>query len=185
MLHFLLQCGRHYLGVPQPTTHPVNQTVQPGESVTFSVRASGPPVLRYQWQRNGVNISGATADDYTKSAVASDSGATFRAIVSNDAGSVTSNSAVLTVSANQAPGATITQPASGTLYSGGSVINYSGTATDPEDGTLPGSAFTWRVDFHHDAHIHPFMASTTGATSGSFTIPKRGTQRPTSGIEST
>jgi glucose/arabinose dehydrogenase len=160
--------------MPGITTHPASRTVQPGESVTFSVRASGPPVLRYQWQRNGVNIGGATAEDYTLSAVASDSGATFRAIVSNDAGSVTSNSAVLTVSANQAPAGTITQPATGTLYSGASVINYSGTATDPEDGALPGSAFTWRVDFHHDAHIHPFMASTSGATSGSFTIPNTG-----------
>ena len=138
------------------------------------MRASGPPVLRYQWQRNGVNIAGATSEDYTLSTVQSDSGARFRAIVSNDAGSVFSNEAVLTVSPNQAPTGTITQPASGTIYSGGSVITYGATATDPEDGTLPASAFTWRVDFHHDAHIHPFMASTTGATGGSFTIPTTG-----------
>ena len=50
---------------PSITTHPSSQTVAPGASVTFSVRASGPPPLRYQWQRNGVNISGATAQDYT------------------------------------------------------------------------------------------------------------------------
>ena len=79
------------------------------------------------------------------------------------AGNVLSNEAVLTVTANQPPTGTITQPAAGTLYSGGSVINYAGTATDPEDGTLPASAFTWRVDFHHDTHSHPFVPSTTGA----------------------
>ena len=39
---------------PSITTHPSSQTVAPGASVTFSVRASGPPPLRYQWQRNGV-----------------------------------------------------------------------------------------------------------------------------------
>ncbi len=35
------------------TSHPTSQTVAPGASVTFSVRASGPPPLRYQWRRNG------------------------------------------------------------------------------------------------------------------------------------
>ena len=85
-----------------------------------------------------------------------------------------SNEAVLTVSSNDAPTGTITQPAAGALYSGGSVIAYAGTGTDPQDGTLPASAFTWRVDFHHDAHVHPFIAPTTGAVSGSFTIPTTG-----------
>ena len=48
----------------------------------------------------------------------------------------------LTVTTNQPPVGTITQPAVGTLYSGGNVISYAGTATDPEDGALPASAFT-------------------------------------------
>jgi glucose/arabinose dehydrogenase len=159
---------------PTITSHPSSRTVAPGASVTFSVRATGPSPLRYQWQRNGVNVPGATAQDYTFVAASSDNGVRFRAIVSNDNGSVMSNEAVLTVTASQPPVGTITQPPAGTLYSGGSVVNYSGTATDAEDGTLPASAFTWRVDFHHDTHSHPFVASTTGATSGSFTIPTTG-----------
>ena len=162
---------------PTITSHPTSQTVAPGASVTFSVRASGPAPLRYQWLRNGTTIPGATAPDYTiASVVAGDNGARFRARVSNDfdTSGVLSNEATLTVSANQAPTATITQPAAGTLYSGGMVINYAGTGTDPEDGTLPAGAFTWQVDFHHDTHIHPFIPATTGATSGSFTIPAVG-----------
>ena len=39
---------------------------------------------------------------------------------------------------------------------------------------LPASAFTWQVDFHHDTHSHPHMAATSGAQSGSFTIPTTG-----------
>jgi hypothetical protein len=149
--------------------------VAPGASVTFSVRASGPPTLRYQWQRNGANIAGATAQDYSIASVAqSDNGAQFRALVTNDFGNALSNSATLTVTGNQAPNGTITQPASGTLYSGGNVINYAGTGSDPEDGNLPPSAFTWRVDFHHDTHVHPFIAPTSGASSGSFTVPTTG-----------
>ena len=139
------------------------------------MRASGTPPLRYQWQRNGANIPGATGQDYTiASVVPADNGARFRARVTNDFGNVLSNEAVLTVTSNQAPTGTITQPVAGTLYSGGMVVNYAGTATDPEDGPLAASAFTWRVDFHHDTHLHPFLASTTGASSGSFTIPTIG-----------
>ncbi|MET0167943.1 MAG: PQQ-dependent sugar dehydrogenase, partial [Vicinamibacterales bacterium] len=160
---------------PSITQHPASRTVAPGASVTFSVRASGTPPLRYQWQRNGANIAGATAQDYTlASVVQADNGARFRAIVSNGFGSVTSNAAILTVSANRPPSPTISQPAAGTLYSGGRVIAYSGSATDPEDGTLPASAFTWRVDFHHDTHVHPFAPSTSGVRNGSFTVPTSG-----------
>jgi hypothetical protein len=66
------------------------------------------------------------------------------------------------------------QPAAGTLYSAGQTISFSGTGTDPEEGTLPAAAFTWRVDFHHDTHTHPFMQPTSGVSSGSFTIPTSG-----------
>ena len=159
---------------PSITQHPSSRTVAPGTSVTFSVRASGPAPLSYQWQRNGANIPGATAQDYSLVAAAGDNGARFRAIVSNSFGNVLSNEATLTVTSNQPPVGTITQPAVGTLYNGGSVISFAGTATDPENGTLPASAFTWRVDFHHAAHSHPHVPSTSGVTSGSFTAATTG-----------
>jgi glucose/arabinose dehydrogenase len=160
---------------PSITSHPADRTVPPGAAVTFSVRASGAGPLRYQWQRNGANIAGATAQDFTiGSAASTDNGARFRAVVANDFGSTSSAEAVLTIAANATPSATITQPVSGTVYSGGVVINYAGTATDPEDGTLPASAFTWRVDFHHDAHTHPVVAPTSGSRTGSFTVPAAG-----------
>ncbi len=89
---------------PTITSHPSSRTVAPGTPVTFSVRASGPAPLRYQWQRNGANITGATSQDYTiASPATTDSGARFRAVVSNDFGSTTSAEAVLTV--NVEPGA--------------------------------------------------------------------------------
>jgi len=164
---------------PSITSHPASKAVAPGASVTFSVRASGTPPLRYQWQRNGVNISGANGQDYTIASVtASDNSASFRAVVSNDHGSVTSNEAVLTVSGNRGPTASIAQPIAGTTYTSGMLINYAGSSSDPEDGPLPAAAFTWQVDFHHDTHTHPFIAPRTGATSGSFTIPTSGETSP-------
>ena len=160
---------------PTITMHPASRTVQAGAPVTFSVRASGTPPLRYQWMRNGVDLAGATAQDYSIAAAGqADNGVQFRALVTNDFGNVLSDEALLSVTPNQAPTGTITQPVAGMLYSGGMVVDYAGTATDPEDGTLAASAFTWRVDFHHDTHTHPFLASTTGASSGSFTIPTLG-----------
>ncbi|HEX8141886.1 MAG TPA: PQQ-dependent sugar dehydrogenase [Pyrinomonadaceae bacterium] len=86
---------------PVITAHPSNQTVAVGQTATFSVTATGSAPLSYQWQKNGVNINGATSATYTTPPVAaSDNGAQFRCIVSNNSGSATSNSATLTVADN-------------------------------------------------------------------------------------
>jgi glucose/arabinose dehydrogenase len=159
---------------PSISTHPASITVAAGQTASFSVSASGSGPLVYQWQRNGVNISGANSPTYSFTASTADNGAQFRAVVSNSAGSATSNAATLTVPSNAAPTATITSPANGTNYRGGQVFTFSGTGSDPEDGALPASAFTWRVDFHHDDHNHPHVPNTSGSTSGSFTIADRG-----------
>ena len=42
------------------SAQPANVTVAAGQSATFAVTASGTAPLAYQWQRNGVNIAGAT-----------------------------------------------------------------------------------------------------------------------------
>ena len=160
---------------PQITSHPVDVTVSAGQPASFSVTASGTPTLSFQWQRDAANIPGATSASYTiASATLPDNGATFRAVVSNTFGSDTSTSATLLVTSNSSPTATITTPANGTFYTAGQTVTYAGTGTDPESGNLPPSAFTWQVDFHHDAHAHPFIPATTGATSGSFVIPQSG-----------
>jgi glucose/arabinose dehydrogenase len=160
---------------PAIVTQPSNQTVAAGQPATFSVTATGTAPLAYQWQKNNASISGATGASYTiASAQPADAGA-YRVIVSNASGSVTSTAATLTVTAfNNPPVAQIITPAAGTLYRGGDTINFSGNATDTEDGTLPASAFTWLVDFHHDTHRHDGPPVADGVKSGSFTIPTSG-----------
>jgi glucose/arabinose dehydrogenase len=92
---------------PVITTQPVSRTVQPGAPATFSVRASGTPPLQYQWRRNGLDINGATAPDYTvAAAAATDNGARYRAVVVNRFGNALSNEAVLTVSTGGGGGGT-------------------------------------------------------------------------------
>jgi glucose/arabinose dehydrogenase len=154
---------------------PESQTVSPGQRVSFTASATGTPPLRYQWLRNGTELPGQTAASLTLPAVArADSNARFRVRVSNDSGSVLSPEAVLLVRADTAPVATIVSPTEGALYSAGDVITFEGLGTDAEDGALPASAFTWRVDFHHDDHLHPFVPATSGVRRGTFTVPVRG-----------
>ncbi len=54
-------------------------------------------------------------------------------------------------------------------------ISFSGSATDPEDGTLPETALSWTAIIHHcdtidDCHAHP-LNSFSGVSSGSFEAP--------------
>jgi plastocyanin len=44
---------------------PISQTVEQGDTVTFSVVAQGPSPLRYQWVLGGTNISGATNSSFS------------------------------------------------------------------------------------------------------------------------
>ena len=159
---------------PTISVQPQSQTISASAPVTFSVSANGTGPLSYQWQRGTTNIAGATTSSYTFTTQLSDNGATFRCVVSNSFGTATSNSAILTVVDNDPPTATITQPASGTPFTGGQVIAYAGDATDPEDGTVAASGFEWEVVFHHDDHVHPYQGPISGTKSGSFTAATTG-----------
>lgn len=94
-------------------------------------------------------------------------------IYTDSAGSITATPSPSPTPVNLAPAAVILTPASGSLYNAGTTISFSGSGTDPEDGNLPASAFTWVVQRHHNdgiAHTHPVLGPING-TSGSFTTP--------------
>ncbi|MCP3167775.1 PQQ-dependent sugar dehydrogenase [Myxococcus qinghaiensis] len=172
------QVGRIAYTASLPPTiaqQPASTLVSVGTPATFTVSASGEPPLTYRWQRNGVDIAGATSTSYVlTSAQLADSGARFRAVVTNGLGSATSTEAVLTVTTNRPPVATIATPAAGATYTASTPLLFSGSASDLEDGALPASALTWNITFHHDTHTHPAMTDTTGIASGSWPIPNIG-----------
>lgn len=86
--------------LPRIDTAPRAVTVAVGQSATFEVVASGSAPLAYEWRRNGSPVAGANADRYTTPAVTlADNGALYSVVVSNAAGSVTSDAVALGVSA--------------------------------------------------------------------------------------
>lgn len=86
------------LSAPRVVEAPVDQTVKPGDDATFSARAEGSAPLSFQWQRNGVDIPGATASTYTLPAASeSDAGSRLRVVVRNGAGEAASSEATLRV----------------------------------------------------------------------------------------
>ena len=82
--------------LPVIVTEPDSVTITSGATTTLSVSASGES-LSYQWQKGGVAIAGATSATYTISSVSESDAGAYTVKVSNSAGSITSNTAVLTV----------------------------------------------------------------------------------------
>ena len=113
----------------------------------------GTAPLSYQWRKNGANIPRATSASYTTPAArAGDNGSLFSVVVSNIGGSVTSNSATLTV---RTPPTITTQPADTTVRAG-QRARFSVAAT----GTPP-LLYQWTKN----------GLNISGATKASYTTP--------------
>src|SRR5215472_580057 len=140
---------------PWITTQPANQTVTAGQSATFSVVAAGPAPLNYQWNKNGTAISGATSSSYTTPTTIFDNGAQFTVVISNAAGSVTSNAATLTVTASAVAPTITAQPVNQAV-----TVGQAATFSVVAAGTVPLS-YQWQKN----------GGNITGATSSSYTTP--------------
>jgi poly(3-hydroxybutyrate) depolymerase len=141
---------------PRIVSQPVSNVQMAGCPASFWAVATGKPPLAYQWQKNGVDIPGATSPWYTTpSTTAADSGATFRVIVRNASGSATSNAATLTVNAAPADPKIVTPPADQTVTAG-QPVTFAVAATG--SSTL---SYQWKKN----------GIDIVGATAASFTIP--------------
>jgi hypothetical protein len=120
-------------------TGPSNQSVNVGQSATFTFTVTSSTSYTIAWYRNGVLIPGQTGLSYTlTNAQLTDTGALFSAIVTNAAGPISSNTATLTVTAALV----------GSYYQGTtdySALLLAGSDTVPYLGTFPittGQPFT-------------------------------------------
>ena len=180
---------------PIITLEPVRQAVTMGHTATFSVIAAGTAPLNYQWQKNGVPISGATSSTYTSPATkTSDDGASFGVMVSNAVGTVTSSPAVLTV--NAAAGQLVSDPTSvnfGTLNIGTTstasvtLTNGSSSYVTVSNVSVSGSGFSvsgvpsgFIMAPGQTATMNVMFApASTGNVGGSVTISSDATGSPT------
>jgi glucose/arabinose dehydrogenase/PKD repeat protein len=88
---------------------------------------------------------------------------------------VSSTDAVAITVGNTAPVVTIDSPAPSLTWQVGDTIQFSGHATDSEDGTLPASSLAWSLALHHcttatSCHVHP-LQDFVGVSGGSFVAP--------------
>lgn len=121
---------------PQITQQPQSQTVAVGAEVRLSVQATGSDPLSYRWQISHFNIPGASSPEFViTDAQPGDSGE-YQVVVSNAAGSVTSQVAVVTVT--QAP-VIVNQPQSIAAQAGQDIV-FSVDAT----GLAP-LTYQWRI----------------------------------------
>lgn len=91
-----------YVSTPRILAQPRSVNVELGELVTFWIRADGGD-LSYQWQKlnNGTwyDITGATSASYVVMARTEVHNTQYRCVITNTAGSVTSNTATLSIRA--------------------------------------------------------------------------------------
>jgi poly(3-hydroxybutyrate) depolymerase len=119
MWAFFSQFLTNTQATPEIVSQPVDNVQPSGQPASFWVTATGNPSLTYQWQKNGVDILGATANWYTTPATTlADNRATFRAVVTNSSGSAVSAAATLTVGPAPADPQITTQPTDQTVTAG-------------------------------------------------------------------
>jgi endonuclease/exonuclease/phosphatase family metal-dependent hydrolase len=131
MKDFLIPAGNGSgTNPPVIVTQPQSQTNAAGATITFSVGASGSGMLACQWQFNGTNIAGATANPFVLVNAQLTNNGNYSVIVTNLFGSVTSSNAVLLLT--NAPPAITTQPQSQSVLAGQTAtFSVAATGTPP------------------------------------------------------
>ena len=82
---------------PVITRQPQSQAIRIGNSVTLTLAVYGSSPLEYQWQKDDIDITGATAKAFTIEEFAQSDAGSYQCTVNNDFGNETSDVAELTV----------------------------------------------------------------------------------------
>ena len=152
---------------PVIVTPPASQSVNVGDSVTLSTTVTGSAPLTYQWLKDGAVILGANTASLTLNGVQITDAGSYQVYVSNAAGSVLSDGAILTVNAAPVPPSIVVPPVSQTVGVGSDV-----TFTVVTTGTAP-LTYQW---YHDDALLSGATAATLVLTNvqfgdaGSYTV---------------
>ncbi|MBP2331193.1 glucose/arabinose dehydrogenase [Kibdelosporangium banguiense] len=146
-------------------------------NVTFNASASNDPegaALSYAWDLDGdgsfTDATGPVVSrTYTTAKV-------YNASVRvSDPGGLNDVATKRIFAGTTPPTVSIGSPAASFSWAVGDVVNFSGSATDAEEGALPASALNWQVILHHcptidNCHQHQ-LTTFPGVSSGSFPTP--------------
>jgi hypothetical protein len=102
---------------PLISSQPTNITTFVGGNAAFSVTATT-SLLTYQWQYAGLNLAGQTNQALTLNYVTTNQAGSYRVIVSNPIGSVTSSVVTLTITASPGYPVIVSGPGGGFVLSG-------------------------------------------------------------------
>ena len=78
-------------------SQPISRTKKSGESVTFSVQASGTGPFAYQWKKDGMDIPYAILESITLNPLGKDDAGVYSCEVSNEFSTILSGDAALTI----------------------------------------------------------------------------------------
>ncbi len=95
---------------------------------------------------------------------------TVRLVVKDTHGLASAPVTRTVVAGNSRPTVSITSPAGTARFAVGQAVTVTASASDPEDGPLPGSSLTWTIARVHGNHTHPWLGPVTGS-SVSTTYP--------------
>ena len=127
--------------------------------------------LTYAWDLDGDGFDDGNQQTFTHQYT---SPGTYTAVVKvTDPDGASDTDSVEVQAGNSPPSAQITAPAPSLTWAAGDTVAFSGTGTDPQQATLPATAFDWRVIVNHcpsTCHQH-VMEEVADTTSGSFTAP--------------
>ena len=123
---------------PAITQQPQDQTVTAGQTVNFSVAATGTAPLAYYWRKGATVIQTGSSSSFAIANAQAANAGTYSVIVSNSAGMVLSANAILSVNTAVTPPTITLQPQSQTITAG-QTASFAVTA----NGTAP-LTYYWR-----------------------------------------
>jgi glucose/arabinose dehydrogenase/PKD repeat protein len=153
-----------------PTSGPAPLTV--GFDGSGSSDPDAGDTLTYAWDLDGdgqYDDSTAVTPTFTYSTA----GTYMAALTVTDSHGAFDTDTVTISAGNTAPSVSIDSPAASLQWKVGDQISFSGSASDPQDGSLPASALSWSLRMQHcpsNCHTH-VLQDFPGVAAGSFVAP--------------
>jgi len=159
---------------PTITAQPGNQVVNPGQTATFNVSATGTAPLTYFWRKGTTALTNSASPAFAiPNAQTTDAG-TYSVIVSNSLGTATSSNATLTVNTVIiAPGIATQPPASQLVFQGqNALLSVVATGTAPFNYQWRKNGATLTESAHLIGTLSNLLTISSALTndSGNYTV---------------